>query len=79
MTKRQQTHMPSIHHPPCIPTEPLTADDWRDLWRTFDTPLDSNDRLLEPFRQFPAGTDHDTVLAWFDGHSPQGVAALMYP
>ena len=61
-----------------MPPHGQRANLWQRAWNTFDTPLE-DDHLTEPFLHFPPGTPHDAVLTFFDEHSPQGVAALMYP
>lgn len=51
-----------------------------ELWAELtDVPMDPDtERLEEPFMDFPAGTDRETIWHWFDERYSQGVAHLLY-
>jgi hypothetical protein len=38
----------------------------RELWKMFDTPVDQNERIQEPFLIFPTGTHREDVWQWFE-------------
>lgn len=46
------------------------------LWDKFgDIPIDNDDRILEPFLDWEAGTDRFEIWHWFDEEYPFGLAA----
>lgn len=47
-----------------------------DLWDKFgDIPIDNEDRILEPFLEWEAGTNRFDIWHWFDEEYPFGLAA----
>ena len=39
----------------------------KELWEQFgDIPIDDNDCIVEPFKQFPIGTDRFEIWHWFE-------------
>lgn len=40
------------------------------LWDSFDTPVNHDDELVEPFLHFPAGTERTEVWLWFESLHP---------
>ena len=49
------------------------------LWAAFgDMGIDDQDRITEPFMDWPEGTDRFDIWHWFDEQYPGGVHALIY-
>lgn len=60
-----------------MPAPSHSRSDLQALWASFgDVPIDDRDRILEPFLDFPAGTNRFAVWRWFDERYPDGVQAL---
>lgn len=48
------------------------------LWGILgDVPVNDDDEIMEPFIDFPVGTNKEDVWYWFDEHHSEGVVALM--
>lgn len=48
------------------------------LWLLFgDIPIDDADRILEPFMDWPEGTNRFDIWHWFDEKYPGGIHTLM--
>lgn len=41
---------------------------FEEAWVSFDTPIDDNDLILEPYLHFPTGTDRFEIWHWLEDY-----------
>ena len=60
-------------------THKWTQKDLRQIWELFgDIPINDADEILEPFMDWPVGTNRFDIWHWFDERYTGGVYALLH-